>query len=118
MAYIVQRNNQFYVVAYNGVDPHTGKERRRWHPAGRSREDAEAIATRLGADRDTAQARAIGSVTVETFLIDDWLPPTAPRTPPVHRTTLRVVHRQLHRTSDRTASIEQPASRASRPALP
>ncbi|MAT04780.1 MAG: hypothetical protein CL424_07030 [Acidimicrobiaceae bacterium] len=74
MAYIVQRNNQFYVVAYNGVDPHTGKERRRWHPAGRSRDDAEAIAARLGADRDIAQARAIGSVTVEAFLIDDWLP--------------------------------------------
>ena len=34
MSYIVQRNNRFYVVAYNGHDPITERERRRWHPAG------------------------------------------------------------------------------------
>jgi hypothetical protein len=32
MTYIVQRNDRFYVVAYDGLDPLTGKERRRWHP--------------------------------------------------------------------------------------
>lgn len=34
MAYIVQRNTRFYVVAYDGTDPVTSRERRRWHPAG------------------------------------------------------------------------------------
>ena len=29
MAYIISRNNRFYVVAYDGVDPATGRERRR-----------------------------------------------------------------------------------------
>jgi integrase len=51
MAYIIERNNRFYVVAYDGADPHTGRERRRWHPAGRSPTDAEAIAERLTATR-------------------------------------------------------------------
>ena len=37
MAYIIERKNRFYVVAYDGLDPLTGKERRRWHPAGHDR---------------------------------------------------------------------------------
>ncbi|HNQ07980.1 MAG TPA: hypothetical protein PKH97_12450, partial [Tetrasphaera sp.] len=37
---IVQRQDRFYVVAYDGLDPLTGKERRRWHPAGRDRHEA------------------------------------------------------------------------------
>jgi len=47
MTYIVQRKSRFYVVAYDGIDPITGREHRRWHPAGHSRTDAEAIATNL-----------------------------------------------------------------------
>lgn len=47
MAYIVQRKDRFYVVDYDGIDPLTGRERRRWHPAGRNRSDAEAIAATL-----------------------------------------------------------------------
>ena len=42
MSYIVQRHNRFYVVAYDGLDPLTGRERRRWHPAGFGREDRDA----------------------------------------------------------------------------
>lgn len=49
MAYIVQRKDRFDVVAYDGTDPTTGRERRRRHPAGHSRSDAEAIASRLDA---------------------------------------------------------------------
>ena len=47
MAYIVSRNNRFYMVTYDGVDHDTGKERRPWHPAGRSRADAEAVAASM-----------------------------------------------------------------------
>ena len=47
MSYIVQRNQSFYVVAYNGLDPITGAERRRWHPAGVNRSDAEKIQRRI-----------------------------------------------------------------------
>ena len=35
MTYIVQREDRYYLVAYDGLDPLTGKERRRWHPVGR-----------------------------------------------------------------------------------
>jgi hypothetical protein len=74
MAYIVQRNDHFYVVEYDGTDPHTGKDRRRWHPAGHNRDDAEAIAERVGEDRQAARVRSIGSLTVGAFLRDEWLP--------------------------------------------
>ena len=50
MTYIVQRKNRFYVVAYDGLDPLTGKERRRWHPVGHDRDEAEQMAERLEAD--------------------------------------------------------------------
>ena len=51
MTYIVQRHNRFYVVAYDGLDPLTGRERRRWHPVGHDRDEAEALAARLDLDR-------------------------------------------------------------------
>ena len=60
MAYIVCKQNRFYVVTYDGLDPTTGKERRRWHLAGDSRDDAEAIAANLTRRTDrcaTAHAR-------------------------------------------------------------
>ena len=74
MAYIIQRNSQFYVVAYDGIDPRTNKERRLWHPAGRSRADAEAIAERLTAARDGARERTTSALTVREFLLEQWMP--------------------------------------------
>jgi len=74
MAYIVQRNHRFYVVAYDGIDPLTRRHRRRWHPAGRSREDAEAIVAQLAFDRDAYRQRATSRMTVGTFLVDTWMP--------------------------------------------
>jgi len=47
MTYIVQRKDRFYVIAYDGIDPLTGKERRRWRSVGHDRAEAEAIALRL-----------------------------------------------------------------------
>ena len=37
MIYIVQRDDLFYVVAYDGIDPVTGRERRGLHPVGDDR---------------------------------------------------------------------------------
>jgi hypothetical protein len=54
MTHIVQRKDRFYVVAYDGLDPLTRKERRRWHPNGLDRHDAELAAARI--DRDNAGA--------------------------------------------------------------
>lgn len=74
MTYIVQRQDRFYVVAYDGLDPLTGKERRRWHPAGHDRGDADALAARLANDATRAAPRVGGSITLGTFLQDTWLP--------------------------------------------
>jgi hypothetical protein len=73
MAYIIERNNRFYVVAYDG-DPRTGRERRRWHPAGRSRADATAIAERLTATRRGERQWPTSALSVGAFLLDSWMP--------------------------------------------
>jgi hypothetical protein len=52
MTYIVERNTRFYVVAYDGLDPLTGRERRRWIPIGHDRTDAEAVAAQLDSEHD------------------------------------------------------------------
>ncbi len=47
--YVAQRRGRFYAVIYEGRDPVTGKEMRRWHPAGTDRAEAERLATSLAA---------------------------------------------------------------------
>ena len=41
--YVAKRRNRFYAVIYEGIDPVTGHERRRWHPAGTDRAAAEQL---------------------------------------------------------------------------
>ena len=43
--YVAQRRNRFYAAIYEGIDPITGHERRRWHPAATDREQAKELAT-------------------------------------------------------------------------
>lgn len=74
MAYIISRNNRFYVVAYDGVDPATGRERRRWHPAGASRADAEAIASSITETSRVPIQRGRDAVTLGDYLTNTWLP--------------------------------------------
>ena len=69
MSYIVQRKQHFYVVAYNGCDPIPGTERRRWHPAGSVRADAEAMKSRI--DRSPRRTRSSG--TLGGFAAGPWL---------------------------------------------
>lgn len=74
MAYIIQRKDRFYVVAYDGVDPLSGKERRRWHAVGYDRAEAEACAARLDADRPGPAPARGGPITLGAFLTDTWMP--------------------------------------------
>jgi hypothetical protein len=76
MTYIVQRQDRCYVVAYDGTHPLTGKERRRWHPVGHDRNEAEAIARRVDRDRDRAMRPEAtgGQITLYVFLAETWLP--------------------------------------------
>ncbi len=74
MSYIVQRKERFYVVAYDGLDPLTGRERRRWHPVGHDRDEAELLAARLDRERDAAPAAPTSSVTFGEYLTNTWIP--------------------------------------------
>ncbi|MDZ4233804.1 MAG: hypothetical protein U1C73_08580, partial [Dietzia sp.] len=74
MAYIIQRKDRFYVVAYDGVDPLTGKERRRWHPVGRDRYDAEQLAQRLASDNAGPAPARGGTNQLSQYLTGTWLP--------------------------------------------
>jgi hypothetical protein len=60
--YIAQRGGRFYVVIYEGRDPVTGKEQRRWHPAGTDRTEAERLAAALAA-KETRRVDAVRSLT-------------------------------------------------------
>ncbi len=75
MTYIVQRKSRFYVVAYDGTDPITGREHRRWHPAGHSRADAEAIAANLDLEHAALDTpTGADPLTVARYLTEQWLP--------------------------------------------
>ena len=73
MTYIVERNTRFYVVAYDGLDPLTGRERRRWIPIGHDRGEAEAVVARLDSEHNAGPPRR-GSVSVGEFLTRTWMP--------------------------------------------
>jgi hypothetical protein len=74
MTYIVQRQDRFYVVAYDGLDPLSGKERRRWHPVGRDRDEAEAARQCLELATVDQRPPVGGPSKVATFFNETWLP--------------------------------------------
>lgn len=74
MTYIVQRNTRFYVVAYDGVDPLTGRERRRWLPVGHDRSEAEAVAARIDSEQGASPPPRRGKTTFGEFLTRTWMP--------------------------------------------
>ncbi len=65
----MQRNNRFYVVAYNGHDPITGRERRRWHPAGTDHTDAVTLQRRI----DHQRPRTPCNLHIAGFMATTWL---------------------------------------------
>ena len=73
MTYIVQRQDRFYVVAYDGLDPLTGRERRRWHSFGHDRADAEDAVKRFDRQRAGSPVPKSGPITLGEFLHDVWL---------------------------------------------
>jgi integrase len=71
--HVKQRGGRFYAVIYEGLDPVTGREIRRWHPAGTDRAAAERLAARLAKAED-GRTDATRSLTFGAFLVRDWLP--------------------------------------------
>jgi len=71
--YVARKGNRWYAVIYEGVDPITGKERRRWHAAGPRRQDAERLASRLASELE-GRNDAVRGLTFGAFLTSRWLP--------------------------------------------
>ena len=44
--YVARKGDRYYAVIYEGIDPLTGRERRRWHPAGTDQAVAESAGMR------------------------------------------------------------------------
>lgn len=70
--YVVAKESCFYAVIYEGVDPITGRERRRWHAAGPDRDAAEQMAKSLAA-KETDTTKPAG-LTLAVYLQQRWLP--------------------------------------------
>jgi hypothetical protein len=72
VAYVTEKRGVFYAVIYEGRNPVTGRERRRWH-----RCDERPTAVRFAAtlsERRRRQHRAGSSMTLGDYLIGQWLP--------------------------------------------
>jgi integrase len=71
--YVAQRRGRFYAVIYEGRDPITGRETRRWHPVGTDRAEAETLARTLAA-KEQQRSDATRSLTFGAYLTNQWLP--------------------------------------------
>ena len=69
---MTEKRGVHYAVIYEGRNPVTGTERRRWHRCD-DRADAEQVAAELTATRER-QTRAGSSMTVRDHLVGRWLP--------------------------------------------
>ena len=71
--YVARKGNRWYAVIYEGIDPVTGRERRRGHAAGPCRADAERLAARLASELEGRNDEVRG-LTFGAFLTSRWLP--------------------------------------------
>lgn len=69
MGYVTNRDGRWYAVSYEGLDPLTGRDRRRWHRAS-DQAAARALADTLPSTRPSS-ARGI---TVSRYLCTRWFP--------------------------------------------
>lgn len=72
--HVAKKGNNYYAVVYEGIDPATGKERRRWHAAGARRIDAERLVSDLVKRRHNGKATTTDRSTLGTYLAERWLP--------------------------------------------
>jgi integrase len=72
--YTAKKGNRYYAVIYEGVDPATEKERRRWYSAGPRKSDAEKLVTELVKRRNDGDYRSPEKITLGAYLTEKWLP--------------------------------------------
>lgn len=71
---IQKKGNRWYAVVYDGIDPGTGKKRRRWVPAGTRRSDAERVLSDLIRRKYDGEPAPTERLTVGQYLTQRWLP--------------------------------------------
>lgn len=69
MGYVTNRDGRWYAVSYEGLDPLTGRDRRRWH-----RTSDEAAARALADALPSARPPSTRGITVSRYLCTRWLP--------------------------------------------
>lgn len=67
------QRRRWYAVIYEGLDPVTGREIRRWHPAGTTKEQAEKLARRLAREANGPDDGS-RSLSFGAYLTHTWLP--------------------------------------------
>lgn len=72
--YTAGKGNRYYAVIYEGVDPATGKERRRWYSAGFRKGDAEKLVTEPVKRHNDGDYRAPEKNTLGSDLLERRLP--------------------------------------------
>ena len=72
--YLVKKKNRYYAVIYEGVDPATGKEHRRYYPAGTVRRDADRLLTALVRKVHDGEYIKPEKMTFGEYLTMWWLP--------------------------------------------
>jgi integrase len=71
---IQKKGDRYYAVVYDGIDPGTGKKRRRWVPAGTRRDDAERVLADLIRRKYEGEQAPTEKLTVGEYLTNRWLP--------------------------------------------
>jgi integrase len=72
VAYVTEKRGVFYAVIYEGRNPVSGRERRRWHRC-ENRAAASKLATELTEGR-ARQRRTGSSLTLGEYLLGQWIP--------------------------------------------
>src|SRR5205807_548251 len=116
MAYVVEKAGLHYAVIYEGVNPITGSERRRWYRCA-DRAEAGQLARQLGARR--ARARRAGStMTLADYLLGRWLPTREAALSPDHLRPVRDHGRALPAPPPRARAAPPTPRRSARRPLP
>lgn len=71
---IHKKGSNYYAVVYDGIDPGTGRKRRRWVPAGPRRADAERLLADLIRRKYDGEPVPTERLTVGQYLTGRWLP--------------------------------------------
>jgi hypothetical protein len=71
---VAKKGKRWYAVVYDGIDPATGKKRRRWVSAGTRRGDAEQLLASLIQRKYEGEPVVTDKVTVGRYLVERWLP--------------------------------------------